>query len=169
MIQQIDIRNQAAGIATAASSEQKTETAKRARKQAQKQARRQAAKNSQAARQIALVTRRPGRFPHASMGTIIWLTIVWVMLWGKLNTTNFVAGFILALFITTIAPFPFTRFDGRFRPWGVLRLSTIFSRISYVHLLRRRALFSAEKSRGERLSACSCVHIRTYILQWFLE
>lgn len=87
---------------------------------------RRSLKDSRAARQIALATRRPGRFPHASMGTIIWLTIVWVMLWGNLNTANFVSGFILALLITTVAPFPIAPFDGRFRPWGVIRLVAIF-------------------------------------------
>ncbi len=60
------------------------------------------------------------------MGTLVWLTIAWVMLWGDLTTGNFVAGFLIALFVTTIVPFPATPFDGRFRPLGVMRLVAIF-------------------------------------------
>ncbi len=71
---------------------------------------------------IRLATRRPGRFPHASMGSLVWLTIVWVMLWGELSAGNFMAGFLLALLVTTVVPFPFMPFDGRFRPLGVLWL-----------------------------------------------
>lgn len=99
------------------------ETTTRSVKKAQRS---QAKYPSQAARQIALANRRQSRFPHASMGIIIWLTLVWMMLWGELNTKNFVSGFLLALFITTVAPFPVTPFDGRFRPWGVVRLIVIF-------------------------------------------
>ncbi|MDY5584749.1 MAG: Na+/H+ antiporter subunit E [Arcanobacterium sp.] len=81
---------------------------------------------SRSSNAIRRATHRPGRFPHASMGTLVWLTVVWVMLWGNLTPGNFLAGFCLALLVTTIAPFPFTPFDGRFRPRAVLRLSLIF-------------------------------------------
>lgn len=104
--------------------EQKT-AAKRARAVKRPQQPQRSAK-SKAAQQIERANRRQSRFPYASMGIIIWLTLVWVMLWGELNTKNFVSGFLLALLITTVAPFPVTPFDGRFRPWGVVRLVVIF-------------------------------------------
>ncbi|WP_297564669.1 Na+/H+ antiporter subunit E [uncultured Arcanobacterium sp.] len=68
----------------------------------------------------------PARFPHASMGLILWLTLAWVLIWGDISVGNFVAGFLLALFITTLAPFPATPYDGRFRPRALGRLLFIF-------------------------------------------
>ncbi|MDP9800728.1 multicomponent Na+:H+ antiporter subunit E [Arcanobacterium wilhelmae] len=68
---------------------------------------------------IRYATRRPGRFPHASVGLLIGLTAVWVFLWGDPSTGNVVAGFLVALLVTTVTPFPTAPFDGRFRPLGV--------------------------------------------------
>ncbi|MBM7824290.1 multicomponent Na+:H+ antiporter subunit E [Arcanobacterium pluranimalium] len=100
---------------------------------------------TKAAETIKRATRRPGRFPHASMGMLVWLTIAWVMLWGDFTTGNFLAGFLVALLVTTVAPFPTAPFDGRFRPWGVVRLVAIFlwdivraSWIQAAFILRRR-------------------------------
>ena len=80
---------------------------------------------SRSSEAIRIATQRPARFPHASLGTLVWLTLVWVLLWGEITPGNILAGFVLALFITTIAPFPLMRFDGRFRPkalvWLVLK------------------------------------------------
>ncbi len=80
---------------------------------------------SKASEAIRIATQRPGRFPHASLGTLMWLTIVWVLLWGEVTPGNILSGFGLALLITTIAPFPTVRFDGRFRPkalaWLLMR------------------------------------------------
>ncbi|MDY5601455.1 MAG: Na+/H+ antiporter subunit E [Schaalia hyovaginalis] len=78
---------------------------------------------SPSARAIARATKRPGRFPHSSMGMLVWLTLVWVMLWGEFSTSRVVWGFLLALLVTTVTPFPATPFDGRFRPLGVLILA----------------------------------------------
>ncbi|MCF2706148.1 Na+/H+ antiporter subunit E [Arcanobacterium haemolyticum] len=81
---------------------------------------------SKASDAIRLATRRPGRFPHASLGALVWITMVWVLLWGEVTTGNIVSGFILALFITTLAPFPVTPFDGRFRPRALVVLVAVF-------------------------------------------
>lgn len=75
---------------------------------------------------IRRATQRPGRFPHASMGMLVWLTVVWVLLWGEVTTGNILSGFILALVITSVAPLPAAPFDGRFRPWGLVRLVALF-------------------------------------------
>ncbi|MGV9197003.1 Na+/H+ antiporter subunit E [Arcanobacterium canis] len=77
---------------------------------------------SKASEAIRYATRRPGRFPHASMGLLVGLTAVWVFLWGDPSTGNVVAGFIVALLVTTATPFPTAHFDGRFRPLGVVIL-----------------------------------------------
>lgn len=81
---------------------------------------------SKSARAIHRATRRPGRFPHASAGMLIWLMFVWVLLWGDLSAGNFLSGLLVALLVTTVAPFPATPFDGRFRPVGVAHLALRF-------------------------------------------
>lgn len=83
---------------------------------------------SKASEAIRIATQRPGRFPHASLGTLVWLTIVWVLLWGEVTPGNILSGFGLALLITTIAPFPTVRFDGRFRPKALVWLFVKFIR-----------------------------------------
>ncbi|USR79539.1 Na+/H+ antiporter subunit E [Arcanobacterium pinnipediorum] len=64
------------------------------------------------------------RFPHASMGLLLGLTLAWVLLWGEFSVGNVAAGFLAALVVTSLAPFPAVAFDGRFRPWGVVLLVT---------------------------------------------
>ena len=81
---------------------------------------------SKASEAIGIATQRPGRFPHASLGTLVWLTIVWVLLWGEISPGNILSGFGLALLVTTIAPFPTVRFDGRFRPKALVWLIVKF-------------------------------------------
>lgn len=75
---------------------------------------------------IRVATQRPGRFPHASLGTLMWATLVWVLLWGEVTPGNILSGFVLALAVTSIAPFPAMRFDGRFRPRGLVILAAHF-------------------------------------------
>ena len=93
---------------------------------------------------IRIATQRPGRFPHASLGTLLWCTIVWVMLWGEVSPGNIISGFILALVITSIAPFPAMRFDGRFRPRALVILALhfvydlIFSSFQQAYFIARR-------------------------------
>lgn len=63
---------------------------------------------------------------RASWGMILWLTLVWVLLWGDITVANVVAGVIVALVVTTVSPLPRTPFDGRFRPWGLVLLAGRF-------------------------------------------
>jgi multicomponent Na+:H+ antiporter subunit E len=77
---------------------------------------------------IKIATQRPERFPRASMGTLTWITLVWVLLWGDVTPGNIVAGFVIALAITTISPFPAGTFDGRFRPKALAILVVDFLR-----------------------------------------
>ncbi|MFH5821658.1 Na+/H+ antiporter subunit E [Georgenia sp. AZ-5] len=70
---------------------------------------------------------RRRRWPRASWGMLAWLTAVWVLLWGDITMANAVAGLGVALFVTTVAPLPRAPFDGRFRPWGVVRLVVRFA------------------------------------------
>ncbi len=81
---------------------------------------------SKASTAIRLATQRPGRFPHASLGVLVWIALVWVLLWGEVTTANIVSGFLLALLLTTVAPFPMAPFDGRFRPRALALLIFVF-------------------------------------------
>jgi multicomponent Na+:H+ antiporter subunit E len=72
-------------------------------------------------------TRRRRGWPRASWGMLVWLTAVWVLLWGDITVANAVAGLGVALLVTTVAPLPRAPFDGRFRPWGVVRLVVRFA------------------------------------------
>lgn len=64
--------------------------------------------------------------PRANWGVLLWLTVVWVFLWGDLTLANVVIGAFLAVLVTTVMPLPSTPFDGRFRPWGVVLLVAYF-------------------------------------------
>lgn|SRR5690606_5537948 len=68
------------------------------------------------------------RFPRASWLMLGWLTAVWVMLWGDLTAANVIAGFVIALVVTTVLPLPRVPFAGRIRPWGIVRLLAAFLR-----------------------------------------
>ena len=70
-------------------------------------------------------TRRRRR-PHANWGVLLWLTVVWVFLWGELTLANVVNGLVIGLVITTVLPLPRTPFNGRFRPWGTILLIAHF-------------------------------------------
>lgn len=95
---------------------------------------------------IRRATYRPGRFPRATAGMIIWLTIVWVLLWGDVTTGNVVAGFLLALTLTTITPLPAATFDGRFRPVALLRLGGVF----LLDVIKASIQISSYALRGKR-------------------
>lgn len=54
---------------------------------------------------------------------IVILTIVWVLLLGKLTIGTIVAGFCLGLLVTIVFPLPPVEFHGRLHPIGQLRLA----------------------------------------------
>lgn len=56
----------------------------------------------------------------ASWGMLLWLTVVWVFLWGEISVANVVNGVLVALLVTTVMALPATDFNGSFRPLGVL-------------------------------------------------
>jgi multicomponent Na+:H+ antiporter subunit E len=58
---------------------------------------------------------------------ILWLTGVWVLLWGQLTVANVLAGLGLAIVLVTFLPMPRVGFDGR--PWipGIVLLVARFA------------------------------------------
>ena len=63
---------------------------------------------------------------RASWAMLLWLTAVWVLLWGDISLANVVNGVIVAVAVTTLLPLPATPFNGRFRPLGLLWLVVRF-------------------------------------------
>jgi len=47
--------------------------------------------------------------------TLLWLTAVWVLMWGQLTVANVLAGVLLAALLIVVFPMPKVGFDGR--PW----------------------------------------------------
>ena len=54
--------------------------------------------------------RRSLRF---SLAAVVWLTVVWVLLWGDLSVANVLAGLAVALFVGTTLRMPSVEFGGR--------------------------------------------------------
>lgn len=59
---------------------------------------------------------------HFSPSAIVWLTLVWVLLWGEVTVANVAAGILVAVVVTMALPLPAVPFAGRPSLLGVLRL-----------------------------------------------
>lgn len=64
---------------------------------------------------------RPWHLP-----VIIWLTVVWLLLWGDITRLNLVGGIIVSSLIVMVFPFPRVSVDGVVRPWSTIVLLTKF-------------------------------------------
>lgn len=69
--------------------------------------------------------RRALRFTVAAA---VWLTVVWVLLWGDLTAANVLAGIAIALVVGTTLRMPSVEFTGRIHVLGLLRLIASFAR-----------------------------------------
>jgi len=54
-----------------------------------------------------------------SLLTVVWLTAVWVLLWGDISLANVVNGVVLAVAVTMVTPLPRVSGLGAFRPLAV--------------------------------------------------
>ncbi|MFE3544209.1 Na+/H+ antiporter subunit E [Nocardia sp. NPDC059177] len=59
------------------------------------------------------------------VGVLIWLTAVWVALWGDLSIANLVAGLVVALVVVFALPLPLVPVTGRFHPLSFLELIVV--------------------------------------------
>ncbi|WP_431240844.1 Na+/H+ antiporter subunit E [Mycolicibacterium aichiense] len=53
---------------------------------------------------------------------LVWLTLVWLLLWGTVSAANVVSGLAVALLITLMLPLPSVPVQGRLHPLSLLRL-----------------------------------------------
>ncbi len=59
--------------------------------------------------------------------SVLWLTVVWVMLWGEVTPVTVVGGAIVAVLVLALFPLPHVRMRLRPRVWGLLVLVGRFS------------------------------------------
>jgi multicomponent Na+:H+ antiporter subunit E len=68
---------------------------------------------------------RPARRRALQVPVLIWLTVVWVALWGDLSTANVLSGLAVAVVVCLVFPLPPLRMGLRVRPiwlgWLVVR------------------------------------------------
>ncbi|MYV97423.1 Na+/H+ antiporter subunit E [Streptomyces sp. SID3343] len=57
---------------------------------------------------------------------VVWLTAVWVALWGNLSFANVLTGAVIAVAILALLPLPPGRAGLAFRPWGLIRFVVLF-------------------------------------------
>lgn len=59
-------------------------------------------------------------------GLLLWLTFVWVALWGSLTAANVLGGLLLAVVLLLLLPLPAVPRQSRVRPVALLRLVLFF-------------------------------------------
>lgn len=60
---------------------------------------------------------RPARYRSLQAPVIVWLTLVWVALWGDLSVGNVLGGLLVAVAICLLFPLPPLRMNLHVRPW----------------------------------------------------
>ncbi|WP_314173499.1 Na+/H+ antiporter subunit E [Streptomyces winkii] len=66
------------------------------------------------------------RIRAAQWPTVLWLTVLWVLLWGTLSVANVVTGVIVGVVVCVIFPLPPIQTQVRLRPFAVLRFTVRF-------------------------------------------
>lgn len=51
---------------------------------------------------------------------LLWLTVLWMLLWGQFTVLAFVTGVIAAIVVTTVFYLPVVELSGRLNPWYAL-------------------------------------------------
>lgn len=68
---------------------------------------------------------RPGRLERLQLSAVVWLTLLWVALWGDVSAANIVSGLVIAVVVCLVFPLPPLRMHLRVRPlwlaWLVVR------------------------------------------------
>jgi multicomponent Na+:H+ antiporter subunit E len=88
---------------------------------------------------LAGPARRPARIRGLTISAMIWLTVVWVALWGDISAYNVLTGLLVAAVVCVVFPLPRLQLRLRVRPlrlgWLVLRfLADVV--IASVHVAR---------------------------------
>jgi multicomponent Na+:H+ antiporter subunit E len=71
---------------------------------------------------------RPSRFLTAHVFAILWLTVVWVMLWGTFSAANFITGACVAMVVTSVFKLPPIGAALGVHPIGLVKFGTYLAR-----------------------------------------
>lgn len=69
---------------------------------------------------------RPARTSGLRLPTLLWLTLVWVAMWGELSLFNVLAGFLVAVLVCLVFPLPSLRMHLHVRPLRLVWLVLYF-------------------------------------------
>lgn len=69
---------------------------------------------------------RPARYRSLQPGMLVWLTLVWVMLWGDFSPKGAVGGLLVAVVVCLVFPLPPLRLHVRVRPLALVWLAVRF-------------------------------------------
>jgi multicomponent Na+:H+ antiporter subunit E len=94
---------------------------------------------------------RPARYRSLQLPMLLWLTVVWVALWGDLSLITVLGGLLVATIGSLVFPLPPLRLDVRVRPLALLWLVVRFAadvvvssfQVAWVVLRPRRPLRNA--------------------------
>ncbi|SNC73372.1 multisubunit sodium/proton antiporter, MrpE subunit [Kytococcus aerolatus] len=87
---------------------------------------------------------------RVSAWSVVWLTLVWMLLWGSFGWVDLAAGLLLALVLVLVFPMPRLQVAVTLRPTALLRLLLLFLRdlvVASAQVLWM-ALFSRERHGG---------------------
>ena len=70
---------------------------------------------------------RPARYRSLQLPMLLWLTVVWVALWGDLSLITVLGGLLVATIGSLVFPLPPVRLDVRVRPLPLLWLVVRFA------------------------------------------
>jgi multicomponent Na+:H+ antiporter subunit E len=70
---------------------------------------------------------RPARYRSLQLPMLLWLTVVWVALWGDLSLITVLGGLLVATIGSLVFPLPPLRLDVRVRPLPMLWLVVRFA------------------------------------------
>lgn len=93
------------------------------------------------------------------LATAVWLTAVWVLLWGDLTPANVLGGAAVALVTTAVLPMPAIEFHGRVHLPGLLHLARRF--IQDITVASFQVAFQALRGQ-EPHGAVVAVHLRSH-------
>ncbi len=60
------------------------------------------------------------------MSRVLWLTAVWVALWGSISVANVLGGLVLGAAVAALLPGERPHAEGRLSPAGLLRFALVF-------------------------------------------
>jgi multicomponent Na+:H+ antiporter subunit E len=62
----------------------------------------------------------------AHLGLLLWLTLVWMALWGSATVANLLGGLLVAAVLLVLLPLPSMPLESDVRPVALLRLAVVF-------------------------------------------